>query len=39
MKIRVKNHILSKPILYSFIVFMLCLVTRIVEYFDVSIDI
>lgn len=38
MKIRAKNHLLSKPILYSFIVFMLCLVTRIVEYFIVKTD-
>lgn len=38
MKIRAKNHILSKPILNSFIVFMLCLVTRIVEYFIVKTD-
>lgn len=38
MKIRVKNHILSKPILYSFIVFMICLVTRIVEYFIIKTD-
>jgi len=35
---RLKNHILNKPILYSFIIFMICLVIRIVEYFVIKTD-
>ena len=35
---RLKDHILNKPILYSFIIFMICLVIRIVEYFVIKTD-
>lgn len=38
MKERLKEHILNKPILYSFIIFMICLVIRIVEYFIIKTD-
>ena len=38
MKGRLKEHILNKPILYSFIIFMICLVIRIVEYFIIKTD-
>ena len=38
MKERLKENILNKPILYSFIIFMICLVIRIVEYFIIKTD-
>lgn len=33
-----KQNILNKPILYSFIIFMICLAIRIVEYFIIKTD-
>lgn len=38
MKGRLKEHLLNKPILYSFIIFMICLVIRIMEYFIIKTD-
>ncbi len=38
MKVKLKEHIFNKPILYSFIIFMICLVIRIVEYFIIKTD-
>lgn len=38
MKEILKENILNKPILYSFIIFMICLVIRIVEYFIIKTD-
>lgn len=38
MKTRLGEHILNKPILYSFIIFMICLVIRLVEYFIIKTD-
>lgn len=38
MKIGLKDHILNKPIVYSFIIFMICLLIRIVEYFVIKTD-
>lgn len=38
MKEILKENILNKPILYSFIIFMICLVIRIMEYFIIKTD-
>lgn len=38
MKTRLKEYILNKPILCSFIIFVVCLVIRIVEYFIIKTD-
>ena len=38
MKEILKENILNKPILYSFIIFMICLAIRIVEYFIIKTD-
>lgn len=38
MKVKLKEHIFNKPILYSFIIFMICLVIRIMEYFIIKTD-
>lgn len=38
MKGKLKEHILNKPILYSFFIFLICLAIRIIEYFIVKTD-
>lgn len=38
MKTRLEEYILNKPILCSFIIFMVCLIIRIVEYFIIKTD-
>lgn len=35
---RLKNHLLNKPVLCSFIIFIICLLARIIEYFIIKTD-
>ena len=38
MKEKLKERVLNKPVLYSFIIFMICLSIRMVEYFVIKTD-